>query len=97
MLAAADRTDEKAWQFPLERAYRPQLDSEIADISNMGGDLAGATTAALFLEEFVDGIPWAHIDIAGTMRADADDGWRSKGATGYGARLLADLALHFQG
>jgi leucyl aminopeptidase len=97
VLAAADRTDEKAWQFPLERAYRPQLDSEIADISNMGGDFAGATTAALFLEEFVDGIPWAHIDIAGTMRADADDGWRSKGATGYGARLLADLAVHFQG
>ena len=97
VLAAAERTDEKAWQFPLERAYRRQLDSDIADISNMGGENAGATTAALFLEEFVDGIGWAHIDIAGTMRADADDAWRSKGATGYGARLLADLALHFRG
>jgi leucyl aminopeptidase len=97
VLAAADRTDEKAWQFPLERAYRAELESEIADIANMGGENAGATTAALFLEEFVDGIPWAHIDIAGTMRAAADDGWRSRGATGYGARLLADLACAYRG
>ena len=53
VLAAAERTDEKAWQLPLERRYRRQLDSDIADISNMGGENAGATTAALFLEEFV--------------------------------------------
>jgi leucyl aminopeptidase len=94
--AAAERTDEQIWQLPLERSYRGQLNSEIADLKNMGGDNAGAITAGLFLEEFVAGRPWAHIDIAGTMSVNADDGWRSWGATGYGARLLLDLALAFQ-
>ena len=61
----------------------------------MGGPHAGATTAALFLDEFVAKTPWAHIDIAGTMSADADDAWRSAGATGFGARLLAHLAAGF--
>jgi leucyl aminopeptidase len=61
----------------------------------MGGDNAGAITAALFLEDFVDGRPWAHLDIAGTMSVDADDGWRSWGATGFGARLLLELARTF--
>ncbi len=93
--AAAAATDEPVWQLPLERKYRKQLDSEIADIANLGGRFAGCTTAALFLEEFVDGTPWAHIDIAGTMSTDADDSWRSSGATGYGARLLASLAADY--
>lgn len=95
MRAASAETGEQVWQLPLERAYRKQLDSAIADISNLGGPFAGATTAALFLEEFVDGIPWAHVDIAGTMQSDADDSWRSAGATGFGARLLAQLAADF--
>ena len=67
----------------------------MADISNLGGSFAGCTTAALFLQEFVGEKPWAHIDIAGTMSTDADDSWRSAGATGYGARLLAQLAADF--
>lgn len=92
---SAERTDESVWQLPLERRYRSQLDSAIADISNMGGKYAGATTAALFLAEFVGGIPWAHLDIAGTMQAEADDSWRTQGATGFGTRLLIDLALNF--
>lgn len=92
---ASAETGEQVWQLPLERAYRKQLDSAIADISNLGGPFAGATTAALFLEEFVDGIPWAHVDIAGTMQSDADDSWRSAGATGFGARLLVQLASDF--
>ena len=95
VVAAAEATDEPVWQLPLERKYRKQLDSDIADISNLGGPHAGATTAALFLDEFVAGIPWAHIDIAGTMSTDSDDAWRSAGATGFGARLLARLALDF--
>jgi leucyl aminopeptidase len=89
---AAQVTDEPIWQLPLEKKYRKQLDSEIADISNLGGPFAGSTTAALFLSEFVGDTPWAHVDIAGTMQVDADDAWRSKGATGFGARLLAELA-----
>jgi leucyl aminopeptidase len=96
VLAAARDTDEQAWQFPLEHKYRSWLDSDIADLANLGGDNAGATTAALFLEEFVGGIPWAHIDIAGTMQSDKDDSWRPKGATGYGTRLLAELAVGFR-
>jgi leucyl aminopeptidase len=93
--SAAFRTDEQVWQLPLDRRYRKELDSEIADLKNVGGENAGAITAALFLEEFVAGIPWAHIDIAGTARVDADDSWRSRGATGYGTRLLIDLAMQF--
>ncbi|MBV9326221.1 MAG: leucyl aminopeptidase [Chloroflexi bacterium] len=97
VIAAANRTDERVWQLPLERRYRRQLNSEIADLKNMGDDAnAGAITAALFLEEFVDGRPWAHLDIAGTMSVGADDGWRSWGATGFGARLLLDLAMTFK-
>lgn len=93
--ASAAATDEPVWQLPLDKKYRKQLDSEIADIANLGGPHAGAITAALFLNEFVDNTPWAHIDIAGTMATDADDSWRSSGATGFGARLLADLAVNF--
>ncbi|MBV9173249.1 MAG: leucyl aminopeptidase, partial [Chloroflexi bacterium] len=94
--AAADRVDERVWQLPLERRYRGQLNSEIADLKNMGDDAnAGTITAALFLEDFVNGLPWAHLDIAGTMSVGADDGWRSWGATGFGARLLLNLALAF--
>ncbi len=95
VLAAATATDEPAWQLPLEKKYRPQLDSDVADISNLGGRFAGATTAALFLAEFVGKIPWAHLDIAGTMQVDADESWRSKGATGYGARLLARFVTDY--
>ncbi len=97
VIAAADRTDERVWQLPLERRYRGQLNSEIADLKNMGDDAnAGAITAALFLEAFVAGRPWAHLDIAGTMSVGADDSWRSWGATGFGARLLLDLAMTFK-
>jgi leucyl aminopeptidase len=93
--AAAERTDEPVWQLPLDKRYRGLLDSEVADLGNLGGDGPGAITAALFLAEFVDEVPWAHLDIAGTMSVPADESWRSRGATGFGARLLLDLALAF--
>ena len=93
---AAAQTGEQVWRFPLERKYRAQLNSEIADISNLGGPYAGSTTAALFLEHFVGTTPWAHVDIAGTMQREKDDSWNSAGATGYGARLLAQAAAAFQ-
>ena len=93
--AAASKADEPVWELPLQRRYRKQLDSDVADISNLGGPHAGSTTAALFLVEFVGDTPWAHIDIAGTMQTESDDAWRSKGATGFGARLLAELARGF--
>jgi leucyl aminopeptidase len=93
--AAAEATDEPVWQLPLDHRYRNQLDSPIADLTNMGGANAGSITAALFLAEFVDDVPWAHIDIAGTAQSDAPRGWVNKGPTGSGTRLLIDLALNF--
>ncbi|HRE02545.1 MAG TPA: M17 family metallopeptidase, partial [Ilumatobacteraceae bacterium] len=93
--AAGTRTDENTWQLPLVREYRKALDSNVADMKNVGGPYAGTITASLFLDEFNAGVPWAHIDMAGTMKSDGDDGWLSKGASGYGARLLIDLVTHF--
>jgi leucyl aminopeptidase len=92
---AGDVVDEPVWELPLHRSYRSQLDSSIADLSNMGGPNAGSITAALFLEEFVDGRPWAHVDIAGTAQAAAPRTWRNKGATGAGTKLLIEFALRF--
>lgn len=94
--AAARRTDEQVWELPLIAAYRRELESEIADLKNVGGENAGAITAGLFLQEFVDGIPWAHLDIAGTARVDSDQTWRPKGPTGFGARLLVELLTSFK-
>ena len=93
---SAATTGESVWELPLERRYRDQLDSDVADIQNLGGANAGAITAALFLEEFIEGIPWAHIDIAGVAQNDRDTSWRPPGCTGFGARLLIDLILNFR-
>jgi leucyl aminopeptidase len=93
--AAARSSDEPVWQLPLDQRYRKQLDSNVADMRNVGGDWPGAITAALFLAEFVDDVPWAYLDITGTMKVDADESWRSHGATGFGARLLIELAMNF--
>ncbi len=94
--ASAASVDEPVWQLPLAKdRYRSKLDSVVADMKNVGGPYAGATTAAIFLSEFVGDVPWAHLDIAGPMNVDADSGWKSKGATGFGTRLLIDLAMEF--
>lgn len=94
--ASADATDEPVWRMPLAKErYRKLLDSVAADMKNIGGPYAGATTAAIFLSEFVGDVPWAHIDIAGPMNVDSDSGWKSKGATGFGTRLLIDFATTF--
>jgi leucyl aminopeptidase len=93
--AASARTDEQVWRLPLPPQYRKQLDSDVADLKNVGGAYGGALIAGLFLQEFVDGTPWAHLDIAGVMSSDADDGWLTKGGTGFGVRLLADLLCSF--
>lgn len=92
---ASDMSGEPVWQLPLVPEYRRFLDSNVADMKNIGGPYGGAITAALFLSEFVGSVPWAHLDIAGPMNVDADEGWLSRGATGFGARLLIDLALGF--
>jgi leucyl aminopeptidase len=95
VLAASKRSEERAWQLPLVDDYRKLLDSNVADMKNVGGPYGGAILAALFLREFVGDVPWAHLDIAGVMDSDADDGIFSKGSTGYGVRLFADLLTNY--
>jgi leucyl aminopeptidase len=96
LLAGSEATDEPLWQLPLAaKRYRKLLDSVVADMKNIGGPYAGAITASIFLSEFVGDIPWAHLDIAGPMMVDGDDGIYAKGATGFGTRLLIDLACTF--
>jgi leucyl aminopeptidase len=77
---------------PLVEEYRPALDSPVADLRHVPAPDAkiggGSITAALFLREFVPGLRWAHLDVAGTARADKDEHEVTRGATGYGARLL---------
>jgi leucyl aminopeptidase len=95
--AAAAATDEAAWQLPLAKEkYRKLLDSDVADLKNVGGPHGGAIIAAIFLSEFVGDVPWAHLDIAGPMKVESDESWRAKGATGFGTRLLIELALNFR-
>jgi leucyl aminopeptidase len=90
---AATRAGESAWHLPLPADYRREIDSEVADIKNIGSSgSAGTLIAGLFLAEFVGDVPWAHLDIAGTARADSEDGYTSKGGTGWGVRTLVELA-----
>jgi leucyl aminopeptidase len=89
---AADAAGEPVWHLPLPATYRKDIDSEIADMKNIGkAGGAGALVAGLFLQEFVDGVPWAHLDIAGPARAESDDGWIRRGGTGFGVRTLLAL------
>jgi leucyl aminopeptidase len=73
---------------PMPVEYESTLESSVADATNAPGN-PGGITAALFLRPFAGDVPWAHLDVAGPARADKDDGFRSRGATGFGARLLA--------
>tara|TARA_B100000902_G_scaffold374195_1_gene402947 strand:- start:756 stop:2192 length:1437 start_codon:yes stop_codon:yes gene_type:complete len=85
-------TGEEVWHLPLPKEYRSQLDSDVADVKNIGSNWGGALTAGLFLKEFVsEEIPWAHIDIAGPAFADSPWGEHSKGGTGFGVRLLVNV------
>ena len=95
--AAADAVGEPVWPLPMPTEYRKLLDSEVADLRNIStGSYGGALTAALFLAEFVDGVPWVHLDIAGPARAGGDDGYLVKGGTGFAVRTLVELADRFK-
>lgn len=96
ILAAGKMAGEKLWRLPLEKNYKKVLKSEVADIQNLGNRWGGALTAGLFLEEFVDTTPWAHLDIAGPAYAEREiDPYTKKGATGHGVRTLLTLLLGF--
>ncbi|MGE0443707.1 MAG: leucyl aminopeptidase [Vicinamibacterales bacterium] len=94
VMTAADRAGDRCWPMPVYDDYKEQLKSEIADFTNTGGRPGGAITAALFLKEFAGGLPWVHIDIAGTAWAEESKPYQPKGATGVGVRTLAELALN---
>ena len=89
LLAASTTEGEPLWRMPLPPQYDKNIDSVIADVKNTGGRPAGSITAALFIQRFTNGVPWAHLDIASTA-------WKKPsaiptipdGATGYGVRLL---------
>jgi leucyl aminopeptidase len=89
LVAAGEATGEPLWRMPLHADYRSLLRSDIADATNTAGP-PGAIAAAWFLEPFTGGLDWAHLDIAGPARAPENDGMLSRGATGFGGRLLAD-------
>ena len=89
---AAAEAGEAVWRMPLYEEYREQLRSEMADLMNVGGRSAGACTAASFLEAFTDGLPWAHLDIAGTAWHEKPRDDAAAGATGVMVRTLATLA-----
>lgn len=90
------QTGEKVWRLPLWDDYRDMMNSDIADIKNLSvAPLAGAITAAKFLEEFIDKHPrWAHLDIAGTAFGDSEFG-KMKSATAYGIRLLVEWIVKY--
>jgi len=94
---AGAATFERVWQMPLWEEYEPQLDSDVADMRNVGGRPAGVITAALFLKKFVDAYPWAHLDIAGTASIEKERPYTPKGATGVGVRLLTHLIANWTG
>ncbi|MCF1182215.1 leucyl aminopeptidase [Marichromatium gracile] len=89
ILGAGDRAGDRAWRMPLWDDYQPQLDSNFADMANVGGREGGAITAACFLSRFTKDYRWAHIDIAGTAWL----GGKEKGGTGRPVALLTELLL----
>ncbi len=90
---AGDLAGERCWPLPLWDEYRSQLKSDVADIKNAGGRPAGSITAGWFLREFVDGFPWAHIDVAGTAYTDSERPGLAKGPTGMCVRLFTEFVL----
>jgi len=89
LVAAGDKVGEELWRMPLGERYDKDIKSDIADMKNVGkAREAGSTAGAVLLQRFVEGTPWAHLDIAGTAWARSDEPLTPKGATGYGVRLL---------
>jgi leucyl aminopeptidase len=88
LLGAADSTGERMWRMPLIDELERKIEGDVADIKNTGGRSGGAITAALFLKHFSEGLPWAHLDIAGSSRQEKATAIGPKGATGVGVRTL---------
>jgi leucyl aminopeptidase len=94
---AGQATGEKVWRLPLGSEYDKMIDSKFADMKNTGGRFAGSITAAQFLQRFVDKVPWAHLDIAGTAMGSPQTDINRSWSSGWGVRLLDRLvADHYE-
>ena len=93
LLAASEKGGEKLWRMPLEEKYFEGLKALHADMKNTGPRAGGSITAALFLKQFVDKTPWAHLDIAGPVWTDKDKGYNPAGGTGFAVRTLVNWVL----
>ena len=93
LLAAGERAGDRAWRLPLWDEYQSQLDSNFADMQNIGGRPAGTITAACFLSRFTKDYPWAHLDIAGTAWLSG----KAKGSTGRPVPMLVDYLMSHAG
>jgi leucyl aminopeptidase len=94
---AAELSGEKFWRMPLEEKYFDGMKSQIADMKNTGPRAGGSITAALFLKQFVKETPWAHLDVAGPVWTEKENGYNNTGATGFGVRTLVNWALNGNG
>lgn len=85
------KVHERLVELPLWKEYAKMIESDVADLKNIGGAVAGAITAGKFLEVFTEGYPWMHLDIAGSAFLQAPDSYKGKNGTGVGVRLLVDF------
>ena len=89
---AGEATGDKVWRLPLHDHYDKQIDTDAADVKNIGNREAGSITAAQFLQRFVNKVPWAHLDIAGVDWREEATPTQPLGASGFSVRLLDRLA-----
>lgn len=95
--SSASKSGERFWRLPGDTEYRELYKSDVADIKNIGGRQAGTITGALIISEFIDGVPWLHLDIAATAFSGKAGAYNPKGATGVTVRTLIELALDWRG
>jgi leucyl aminopeptidase len=93
LLQCSKESGEPLWRMPLVKEYKDDIKSSVADIKNVGGGNAGAIAAALFLQEFVGEVPWAHLDIAGPAFSEKDNAYITKGGVGFGVRTLVQYVM----
>lgn len=94
--SASERAGERIWQLPSYPEYKKQIMSDAADLKNSGGRYGGTITGGLFIGHFAEGLPWVHLDIAGTAWLESSRGWEPKGATGVMVRTLIELVVHHE-
>lgn len=90
LVKSGEATHERLWPLPLWDDYKKAIKSSVADMKNSGGRMGGVGTSAIFLKEFTN-YPWAHLDIAGMVLTEKEDGYITTGAVGFGVRLLVDF------